>query len=667
MIKPATGQQHATPSQQPPVIVTPETILASVREKVRLGNVDEAINETVTYIKLAAKAPQDKSRLQDYFNAKMGGVDARGNYYRFCDLLANSIELQQFMPDNTPPLFHPQSQVPLQARSDHRNTQLLQKYFNKTAFNEVVSLGFSSVSDAAKAAIRNIAVLSGKLFNSRGQPAGGCFRISSDLVIMPFHCARHVQDGTIQFLDSGLHTSRTCHVASILEVYENIDMAVVQLHEKQEKVDIRFNETVLDDERLFLLHYPDSSAGSDLQVSGNVCKLSTWDGYSLVTAHDSSPGSSGGIYINENGEIVGIHIGAHGQFEAMSGAEKYAFRFNGVIVNIDADSKIYDFLDLEGPKRMKQKDTLVPEITLDSSNTITPPSIDASQITPPATLLGTIASLLRGFYNSPASREFCCIRVNNVDCQLSSEETITVNFSIVVKASDKYLAGIEINTTNSDGSPSLPIKIGNRLFGYNQVVRIEYPHDEKKFGWINTHMFSAHILGDLVRTVSHDPSNSEQCQMCFDYFIQLLESAKIPVVEVLENKIVEFEQNNGTEMSDVISTPATYGSYSYLFAQAQFVLGRVKLNHSKLSKLFPNTRSCDDMIKALKLELDNTKSISEFVFDVIIPILVLLGNISSNDYDKLLTEKLQMAEDDLLALCLQHESTIRGLFTPVIK
>ena len=180
---------------------------------------------------------------------------------------------------------------------------------------------------------------------------------------MPFHCARNMQNGTVQFLNPNLRTNRTCHVASILEVYENIDMAVVQLHEKQEDVGIRFNETVLDGEQLFLLHYPDSSTGENLQVSGNTCKLSTWDGYSLVTAHDSSPGSSGGVYINVNGEIVGMHIGAHGQFEAMSGAEKYAFRFNGVIFSIDADSKIYDFLDLEGPKKIKQKDTLVPVVT----------------------------------------------------------------------------------------------------------------------------------------------------------------------------------------------------------------------------------------------------------------------------------------------------------------
>lgn len=340
-----------------------ETALHTVKTKVQNGDVDGAINYTVDYIMNNANTPKEKSKLQDTFNKEMGGINARGNFYQFCYKLANSEKLQQFKPDNTPSLFHPMCGETLYAAADHRNTNPLEAYFNRHDIKQVLTSGFSCVSDETKLAIKTISSLAGKLLDSHEKAIGGCFRISEDIVIMPLHCAQNITNCTVQFLSPDLQPNITCHITSILEKYENIDIAVVQLKESQEPVNIKYSDSTLDGERLFLLHYPNSTTGQSLQVSGHNCQLSaTWDGYSLVTNHDSSPGSSGGIYINSNGEIVGLHIGAYGSVANMSGAEKYAYRLSGLSTIIDAESKLYDFLTPEGDKSKPELLGLLEEV-----------------------------------------------------------------------------------------------------------------------------------------------------------------------------------------------------------------------------------------------------------------------------------------------------------------
>lgn len=333
-----------------------EKMLISIKAKVQIGQIDEAVDESVAYIVSQAKTPQEKTGLQKRIDQAMGGANARGNFYRFCYAFANSDVLQSFKPDNTPPLFQPTTSggATLFAAADHRNTGPLETIFNRRAIDKVMAPEFVDISGEVKLAIKSVASLSGKLFNSDGIHIGGCLRVSEDVVVMPLHCAHAITNGAVQFLSPDLQTRRNCHVASLLESYDNIDLAVVQLREKQEAVALQFSDDTLDEEQLILLHYPVSTADSVLQVSANSCKLSTtWDGYSLITSHDSSPGSSGGVYINVHGAVVGIHIGAHGQFEAMAGAEKYAYRFLGLSSIIEADSKLYGFLDPEGRKSQK--------------------------------------------------------------------------------------------------------------------------------------------------------------------------------------------------------------------------------------------------------------------------------------------------------------------------
>lgn len=643
-----------------------DAIKTHIRAKICSGDIDVAVMDTVTYIKATAKTPAEKTKLQDIFNS----VGMACSSYPFCDELASSIELQRFKPDNTLPLFAPNTEpdVTLHAAtyfdtSTHTN-------FNKTDMDEIISTTSTKVSADVKAAIRGIAHLSGKVLNARGEYTGSCLRLSEDLVIMPLHCIKDIKDGKIQFLTPDLQGGRIVDIAaSDIEAYENADIAVVRLRQKQEPVSIKFYDTILEGEQLFLLHRPDGRENDVLQVSSNVAQLATWDGYSVVTSHDSSHGSSGGIYINTRGEVVALHMGASTLALMMFSVQKYAYLFAGVVLSIDADSKIYDFLELERAKDKKREQVaLKTVVTLDTKNMISLPTIDASQHSTPGAALTATTKSLRQFYNDAPTREFCQVQINNMPCILQSGETITLNFAIVAKASDKYLYGIEMNVVMADGTDIGILKIGDSLSGYNQVTRVEYPKDAAKFLWINSHMFAPDLLGELVVKLFQSHANPECQQEVFDYCIQLLEIAKMPIVERLTEKIVQFEQKYGVAMSDVLKNPAPYGVHADLFRKIAFTLGRVKLNHSKLSKLFSQTPpiNLSGIMAGLNRELDNAKSSREFIYDMLLPALRLLNIIGETRYDELLDGRESISDDEILILYTTHEQNIRDLFTPEI-
>lgn len=217
--------------------------------------------------------------------------------------------------------------------------------FNRMNIEYILTPGFIHMSEIQKKSLVCIAPFVGKVFDQNGNPISACLLINKNHVMLPAHCAKNLVGGAIWFPDQTSDSYIKCNVESIIGESEHTDMAIVKLNiEIDLNFDsLHFGSTVLPGEKLFLLHYPEDG----LQVSGNVCQLQTHDDYSLVTSHDTSPGSSGGIYFNEFGEIVGIHIGAETN-TAMYGNQKYVYLITDLRCNIAPKSRLYDFLLPEG-------------------------------------------------------------------------------------------------------------------------------------------------------------------------------------------------------------------------------------------------------------------------------------------------------------------------------
>ncbi len=237
--------------------------------------------------------------------------------------------------------------------------------FDKVDFLKVLDPAFPCVTSAEKAAIKAVIPSVGVVSDKDSYHVGTCFRISDNKVLMPLHCARHTNGGKVTFCNSENMSYINVAFNTIVEKHDGIDMAVVELnHSIDLPIVTKFADTVLEGERLFLLHRPTTAADSFLQISGNQVQIATTaDQKSFVLTHDTDFGSSGGVYVNNCGEIVGIHIGADRAREDISGRQVYGCTMDGILDKLPSDSEIFDFLVPEGnlskPEIMKRLKTAV--------------------------------------------------------------------------------------------------------------------------------------------------------------------------------------------------------------------------------------------------------------------------------------------------------------------
>lgn len=223
--------------------------------------------------------------------------------------------------------------------------------FDRTNFCDALKPEFPHMLPSEKEAVKTVVPMVGNVFDAGRNHVGTCLRVGDNTVLMPLHCARRLSDGgRVQFFNPQTSAHLRCEVVQILEQHAHIDMAVVQLKPvAMSLAQLKFAEIVLAGEKLFLLHYPKSTPGEFLQISGNQVQITeTQDEMSMVVNHDTEFGSSGGVYVNIHGEIAGIHIGADRATEDILGRQKYACTMADALNELSCDSEIYDFLVPEG-------------------------------------------------------------------------------------------------------------------------------------------------------------------------------------------------------------------------------------------------------------------------------------------------------------------------------
>lgn len=335
-----------------------DTICGQIRGLIKNNKVDEAADAAAKFVKITAKTPEEAFKLQSMFE----NLAIECGEYSFVSKLSDG--LNTHLPDTTPATFNPSTEpgIVLHASSHGSGMIDLAGNFNRTNVHDVLSPDFGNMSDTEKQSLIAIAPCVGRVLNRNGAHKGTCLLISEDLVMLPLHCVRDriyirgtCKAKTIEFLNPDMQSSTSIAVDSIVEAHPKLDMAVVKLSTSMQLdgSTLRFADTVLDGEKLFLLHDPSNTSTGSLQVSGNVAQLTTHDSYSIVTSHDSDYGSCGGVYFNSRGEVVGIHVGADRANAAMFGAQKYAYSLSDVSDNIEPSSEIYSFLTQEGKESQK--------------------------------------------------------------------------------------------------------------------------------------------------------------------------------------------------------------------------------------------------------------------------------------------------------------------------
>lgn len=141
---------------------------------------------------------------------------------------------------------------------------------------------------------------------------GTCTLIGDKYVLVP----RHVIEGCdIGILNVEFRFGRLQSLfANIVEEDENLDYAILELEHPLGKalgsVPISFDNPT--GTGLALLHYP---RGGNLMVSVNSFDQTTHQANYLVSNHDSDHVSSGGAYINSEGQMVAMHLGSEKQFD----------------------------------------------------------------------------------------------------------------------------------------------------------------------------------------------------------------------------------------------------------------------------------------------------------------------------------------------------------------
>lgn len=154
----------------------------------------------------------------------------------------------------------------------------------------------------------NAAKAMGMILNSNNEPVGSCILLPNGRILT----ARHVLEGKVilncivifGYFEQKVH--RCYELEAIIEESKDLDYAIAQLNYTPVIEPMVFNE-YLKYNSLALLHHP---LGKTLQVSVNEIKFVAYAYQdSCITYHDSDFASSGGAYIDMEGNCYAIHLG----------------------------------------------------------------------------------------------------------------------------------------------------------------------------------------------------------------------------------------------------------------------------------------------------------------------------------------------------------------------
>lgn len=284
---------------------------------------------------------------------------------------------------------------------------------------------------------------------------------------------------------------------------------------------------------------------------------------------------------------------------------------------------------------------------------------------------------IRKFYDSAHSTTVTFLKVQVTGIKIKDEQ---IRSSIVIRNKDKYLAGIEFIYQGKD------VKIGDNLSGYTQVSRIEYPHNHDEIIRINMHPFSMQQIEQQLNNLNMN--NEVSRQRFFDYFIQILEISKLPIIEKLNFKMVNYELQSSKTTANLINEikqqNGIYELHHYdedtdayasiiipsFLEKLPLIMGRIKANYNKLININKKALSFEKFIEELNEHLGSSRGgIIDFIKDDLYPILEVLGILEKN-YKDVLESKLfegnVVDAKEILDYLSPYQVDIKSLFIPRI-
>ena len=309
--------------------------------------------------------------------------------------------------------------------------------------------------------------------------------------------------------------------------------------------------------------------------------------------------------------------------------------------------KVFDSLVLEGSK----KNTTLKIIDLQHQE------------------LKELMKVIRDFFKLPPSLIFPYLKI-----QLQNIQGIQHKFdmAIIVRHHDKYLAGLEVGFNGTQS------RVGVKLAGYQQVDE-RYPEDTD---YINTNPFSIMRIEQVVMNL-HSSNAPDKMQKFFDYFIQILEISKLPVVDSLNARLLDFEAKSDLSIRDLINQLKLMQSnyefiddnsgenivIPYSLTQIPDIMKMIKSNYAKLITIAKQNLAFAQLMNQLHIHIGSGKSFEEFIIMIICPVLEILDKIDQPSKDSLLSvsTKTPVTVNELTSLLTPFEGVIRTLFSPHIQ
>lgn len=276
---------------------------------------------------------------------------------------------------------------------------------------------------------------------------------------------------------------------------------------------------------------------------------------------------------------------------------------------------------------------------------------------------------IRNFFKLPQNLIFPYLKVQLKNIQGAQHKFDMV---IIVRHHDKYLAGVELSFNGKE------TKLGVRLAGYYQVDE-RYPEDTD---YINTNPFSIMRIEQFAMNL-HSSDAPSKMQKFFDYFIQVLEISKLPVVDSLNTKLLDFEAKSGLSVRDLINQlKSMQGNYEFIDAdsgenivipysllQIPDIMKMIKSNYAKLITIAKQNLDFAGLIDQLHVHIGSGKSFEEFIMVIICPVLEILDKIDQESKNNLLSAltKVPIDRNEIISLLTPFEGEIRTLFSPHIQ
>ncbi|MCD6027499.1 MAG: hypothetical protein K0R08_2018 [Solimicrobium sp.] len=233
-----------------------------------------------------------------------------------------------------------------------KNNLAFHKNFAEMPADYALSGQSNILTNYGKSLVEGIIPFVGKLLDKNGNIIGSCVLIGDRKILASKHCVKN--DNTPVYVN--FSKSQRVFQLFITDHGKHQDYTFLHMKENFMPHNVKYPKLrILSDNDIIsnsiLLHYPNNS--KSLLISGN----STVNDHLLInqtlsTYHTTRPGSSGGIYIDNNGNIIAIHTGVD-KNSLLSQQQRVGLTMRSIKEDTPYFSEFYDDLDLEGFESQK--------------------------------------------------------------------------------------------------------------------------------------------------------------------------------------------------------------------------------------------------------------------------------------------------------------------------